>query len=74
MIPHFLLNATPLALSLLTSQHPLRGNGEAARRTGEGERGKKKKKKKKELAPALVLSAPPKRRRRREEKKQEQLS
>lgn len=27
MIPHFLLNATPSALSLLTSQHPLWGNG-----------------------------------------------
>ncbi|CAB1460732.1 unnamed protein product [Pleuronectes platessa] len=26
VIPHFLLNATPSALSLLTSQHPLRGN------------------------------------------------
>lgn len=27
MIPHFLLNATPSALSILTSQHPLQGNG-----------------------------------------------
>lgn len=34
VIPHFLLNATPLALSLLTSQHPLQGNGKAAHRTG----------------------------------------
>lgn len=59
VIPHFLLNATPLALSLLTSQHPLRGNGEAARKTGEGERGNKRKKGiKKELSWTLVLSAP----------------
>lgn len=27
VIPHFLLNATPSALSLLTSQQPLQGNG-----------------------------------------------
>lgn len=37
VIPHFLLNATPSALSLLTSQHPLWGNGKAVHKTG-GER------------------------------------
>lgn len=54
VIPHFLLNATPLALSLLTSQHPLRGNGgEAARKKKKlGEEGKER------TQTVLLLSAP----------------
>lgn len=70
VIPHFLLNATPPALSLLTSQHPLRGNGEAARKTGEGERGKKKKEKKERTRPgSRTFSATKKKKKKKRRKK-----